>query len=98
MQLLCACLHLTNNNFRAFISIEEILDQPIFSNAQTRMDFNHPTQRDFRQIYHWAIPEKIQTKGALNIWNFQGYQRNSMWNFQGLSFILYGISRGKVNK
>ena len=21
---------------------------------------------------------------ALRIWNFQGYQRNSMWNFQGL--------------
>ena len=34
---------------------------------------------------NWAIryPEKIQT-GGLRIWNFQGYQRNSMWNFQGL--------------
>ena len=21
---------------------------------------------------------------GLRIWNFQGYQRNSMWNFQGL--------------
>ena len=31
----------------------------------------------------WTIPEKIQT-GGLRIWNFQGYQRNSMWNFQGL--------------
>ena len=29
------------------------------------------------------IPEKIQT-GGLRIWNFQGYQRNSMRNFQGL--------------
>ena len=32
---------------------------------------------------NWAIPEKIQT-GGLMIWNFQGYQKNSMWNFQGL--------------
>ena len=32
---------------------------------------------------HWAIPEKKQT-GGLRIWNFQGYQNNSMWNFQGL--------------
>ena len=31
----------------------------------------------------WAIPGKIQT-GGLWIWNFQGYQRNSMSNFQGL--------------
>ena len=31
----------------------------------------------------WAIPEKIQT-GGLRIWNFQGHQRNSMRNFQGL--------------
>ena len=31
----------------------------------------------------WAIPEKIKTRG-LRIWNFQGYQRNSMWNFQWL--------------
>ena len=22
--------------------------------------------------------------GGLMMWNFQGYQRNSMWNFQGL--------------
>ena len=84
---------------------------------------------------YWAIPEKIQT-GGLRIWNFQGYQRNSMWNFrgwprknyvefpgvlvfglgiskgddfqgrcytvlhnfQGWSFDLSRISRGKVNK
>ena len=30
-----AWLHLTNNNFPAFISIEEILDQPIFLNPHT---------------------------------------------------------------
>ena len=23
-------------------------------------------------------------EGVLRIWNFQGYQKNSMWNFQGL--------------
>ena len=36
IQLLYAWLHLTNNNFSAFISIEEILDQPIFSNPHTK--------------------------------------------------------------
>ena len=35
IQLLYAWLHLTNNNFPAFISIEEILDQPIFLNPHT---------------------------------------------------------------
>ena len=38
-------------------------------------------------IIKWAIPEKKQTwegGGGLRIWNFQGYQRNSMWNFQEL--------------
>ena len=42
MQLLYAWLHLTNNNVRAFISIEEILDQTIFSNVQTRMTLSTP--------------------------------------------------------
>ena len=35
IQLLYAWLHLTNNNFPAFISIEEILEQPIFLNPHT---------------------------------------------------------------
>ena len=39
IQLLYAWLHLTNNNFPAFISIEEILDQPIFLNPHTRVNF-----------------------------------------------------------
>ena len=43
-----AWLHLTNNNFPAFISIEEILDQPIFLNPHTRMDIKHPTQECFK--------------------------------------------------
>ena len=36
---------------------------------------------------HWAIPEKMKGgvgRGELRIWNCQWYQRNSMWNFQGL--------------
>ena len=48
IQLLYAWLHLTNNNFPAFISIEEVLDQPIFVKPHTRMDFKHPTQEYFK--------------------------------------------------
>ena len=34
-------------------------------------------------------------EGGLRIWNFQGYQRNSMWNFQKLiKKQSSGISRG----
>ena len=47
-ELLYAWLHLTNNNFPAFICIEQILDQPIFLNPHTRMDFKHPTQEYFK--------------------------------------------------
>ena len=36
IQLLYAWLHLSNNNFPAFISTEEILDQPIFLNPHTQ--------------------------------------------------------------
>ena len=43
-----AWLHLTNNNFLAFISIEEILDQTIFLKPHTRMDIKHPTQECFK--------------------------------------------------
>ena len=53
IQLLYAWLHLTNNNFPAPISIEKILYQPIFSNPHTRLDFKHPTQEYFGQIYHY---------------------------------------------
>ena len=31
----------------------------------------------------WATPEKKQTVGA-GIWNFLGYQKRSIWNFQDL--------------
>ena len=32
----------------------------------------------------WAIPEKKKRTRGLKIWNFKGYQRNSMGNYQGL--------------
>ena len=41
---LCLWLHLTNNNFNVPISIEKILDQPIFLNPYFRLNFKHPTQ------------------------------------------------------
>ena len=31
----------------------------------------------------WAIPEKKQALGE-GVWNFLGYQKKSMWNFQKL--------------
>ena len=41
--------------------------------------------------------KKKKNKGrGLMIWNFQGYQRNSMWNFQGLKQS--GISKGVQEK
>ena len=35
----------------------------------------------FSLLQECAIPEKIQT-GGLRTWNFQGYWRKRMWNFQ----------------
>ena len=40
VQLLYAWLYINNNDFPAPTSIEEILDQPIFSNPHTRLDFS----------------------------------------------------------
>ena len=48
IQLLYSWLHLTNNNFSAIISIEEILDQSILLNPHTRMGCKHPTQEYFK--------------------------------------------------
>ena len=42
IQLLYAWLYLTNNNFPAFISIEEILDQHIFLNPHTKWNLSTP--------------------------------------------------------
>ena len=103
---------------------------------------------EFLKTIHWISVGLFQKKtkqdggGGFRIWNFQGYQRNSMWNFQGVikkkemefprvtkkknnmefpgvlvfglgisegsntilwnfqrwSFVLFGISRGKVKK
>ena len=39
-QLLNAWLHFTNNKFPTRASIEEILDQPIFLNSHTKLDFS----------------------------------------------------------
>ena len=40
IQLLNAWLHFTNNDFPTPTSIEEILDQPLFLNPHTKLDFN----------------------------------------------------------
>ena len=53
IQLLYAWLHLTNNNFPATISIGEIPDQTKFLKPHTRLDFKHPIQEYFRQVYHY---------------------------------------------
>ena len=48
IQLLFAWLHLTNDKFPTFISAAEILDQLIFFEPHTRMDFRHPTKEYFK--------------------------------------------------
>ena len=53
IQLFYAWLHLTNNNIPAPISIEEILDQPIFLNPYTKLNFKRFIQDFFRQRYHY---------------------------------------------
>ena len=40
IQLLNASLHFTNNNFPTSTSIEEVLDQPIFLNLHTKLNFS----------------------------------------------------------
>ena len=56
----------------------------------------------------WVIPEKIQTAGGGNKVEFPGVfvfslgiskgSNTILWNIQELSFVLTGISRGKVKK
>ena len=53
IQLLYAWLYLTNSNFVALISVEEILDQPIFLNPHNRLDFKRPTKEYFWNIYRY---------------------------------------------
>ena len=69
IQLLYAWLHLANNNFTTFISIEDILDQPIFLNPRTRMDFKYPIQDYFRQIYHYQGSLQISTTRSSLLFN-----------------------------
>ena len=38
----------------------------------------------FQNCLEIGLFRKNQNREGLRIWNFQGYQRNSMWNFQGL--------------
>ena len=52
IQLLNARLHFTNNTFSALTSIEEILDQPLFLNPHTKLDFNSDNP------YFYFIPPK----------------------------------------
>ena len=66
IQLLYAWLHLTNNNLSAPMSIEEILDQPIFLNPHTRLDFssNKPYFRQFtiiRDLCRFLQPSLISS-------------------------------------
>ena len=49
-QLLNAWLHFSNNDFPAPTSIEEILDQPLFLNAHTKLDFSS------KNPYFYCIP------------------------------------------
>ena len=49
---------------------------------------------------NWDIPEKKQTAGGWlrRIWNFQGYQGDSMWNFQEVNKNeVPKISKGQKN-
>ena len=52
IQLLNAWLHFTNNNFRTPTSIEEILDQPMFLNPHTKLDFSSDNP------YFYCIPPR----------------------------------------
>ena len=69
LQLVYPGLYFTNNNFPAFISTEEVFDQPILLNPHTRLDFKHPTQEYFRQIYHYYGPLKISTTRSNLLYN-----------------------------
>ena len=50
LQILIAWLYFTNNNFPTPTSIEEILDQPLFLNPHTKMDYNSDN------LYFYCIP------------------------------------------
>ena len=53
--------------------------------------------RSRNKVCKMGYSRKNPNRG-LRIWNFQGYQRNSMRNFQGLIKKLSGISKGDQEK
>ena len=57
IQLLNVWLHFTNNNFPTPTSIKEILDQPIFLNPHTKLDFISDNQH-----FHCIPPRNILDK------------------------------------
>ena len=97
IKLLYAWLHLTNKNFPAFISIEEILDQSIFLNPHTRMDIKHPTQEYFKfTIYQvFCYNNKVA-------WKVKDFQKLSKRNFLHPSIkivlIVLNLNSTKYNK
>ena len=77
IQLLYDWLHLTNNNFLAFISIEEILDQPIFLNLHIRMDFKYPAQEYFKSTIIRDLCRFIQPDLAFSTIFYKNFTRCS---------------------
>ena len=92
IQLLYGWLHSTNNNLHTFISIEEILDQPILLNRHTRMDFKHANQEYFRQIYHYQGPLEIYTTKSYLLYNSEDWKhllRTESFQKSLLKFFCY---------
>ena len=57
IQLINGWLHFTNNNFPTSTYMEEILDQPIFSNPHTKLDFNSENP-----YFYCILPRNISEK------------------------------------
>ena len=57
IQLLNARLHFTNDTFPALTSIEEILDQPLFLNPHTKLDFSSDNP-----YFYFTPPKNISDK------------------------------------
>ena len=57
--------------------------EPNFAHAWLHVHFAfYPI---FCKMFLWnGLIQKKSKQGGLRIWNFQGYQKNSMCNFQGL--------------
>ena len=57
---------------------------------------SHPYFKVFTIVLGYSRKKKTG-EGGWGLWNFQMYQRNSMWNFQGL-IKKSGISKGDQEK